>query len=471
MNPVKDKEIKQYIYERHRISERVFNTNMEPGDYESVFIDFLEDAHSERFNYCLEMVAAENESKREMVTWFRQNISKFVVLENFPSLSEHYIGMMFISKLYFQVLYLNLENLTGLDDPNITRLIGLGFYKEAHIWREHVNSEEDIIDVINYSLFFNKIDSRIERSILNALYEDRDYYKALVSISERIFRIIKDINPRELSELISVFLENAKEEAELYRQYSSVRIEDLNPQDIMVYARLLTRMFRLQEAVEALEYIQLRHKGFDDMAGVYDALGQAYTLMKRYDDAMKMFHCAIDSNPKNAEYYYHLGVLYMAMNAIGHAYFNMEIAAKRAQDADIKADAERYLCAIQTRVEEIVSNIPYMDSNLFLKTDVLYFEAIQSIKNDNIDDAIDNLKTVVRNYPDNVRAMSQLALCYILKARFDEAEEILKRAVAIDPYYIPAQRNLANLNEIRKEYDRDKDYLRRLREHLIAGMF
>ena len=71
--------------------------------------------------------------------------------------------------------------------------------------------------------------------------------------------------------------------------------------------------------------------------------------------------------------------------------------------------------------------------------------ALAALKTGGFDHAVFHFEQALKLDPRNIRAMTNLATCYIEKKDFTEAEELLRRALAIDGGFAPARQNLEQL--------------------------
>lgn len=91
------------------------------------------------------------------------------------------------------------------------------------------------------------------------------------------------------------------------------------------------------------------------------------------------------------------------------------------------------------------------------KNSAHYKEAMNSIKNNNVSDAIDELKLCLKFNPKSVSALNLLGLAYYLKCRFDKAEKIWRKSLSLQRDNNKARDYLElitkdDFKEIRKEY-------------------
>jgi len=91
------------------------------------------------------------------------------------------------------------------------------------------------------------------------------------------------------------------------------------------------------------------------------------------------------------------------------------------------------------------------------KNNAHYKEAINSIKNNNVSDAIDDLKLCLKFNSKSVSALNLLGLAYYLKCRFDKAEKIWRKSLSLQKDNNKARDYLElitkqDFKEIRREY-------------------
>ena len=64
-----------------------------------------------------------------------------------------------------------------------------------------------------------------------------------------------------------------------------------------------------------------------------------------------------------------------------------------------------------------------------------------------VDEAVTYFDRVLRTDPNNVFALTNLAVCYISKKEYEKARSVLKKVLKIQPGFMPAQKNLEKLEQ------------------------
>lgn len=457
----------RYAESRHELARRLFG---DAEDRESVFIPFIEDARSRRFAGCLENVAKEGREKQKLVDWFGTNLRRFISLRNYPSLSEMYVSRALLAKLFLELIYLRVEELEGLDDKSISRMLGIAVYKESRLWREEVEKEESSLDMLRYlpGIAPDK-ELKHRKEMIGQMRYSLAESKTLVAVSERIFTMVKDKKPGDVARDIDDFLMRTERKAKRYRALAGK--DRLTRGERLEYAGLLVEMFRLEDAKEILKGMEEKNLKDGCQKELHNQLG--YIAMKEGDmeGARDLFRAALGLDPGDAVASFRLGTIYMEQGFLGFSYYLIEKASKGKLGPELKGEAAVILDHLGRMIRDRIKDRPDLDLERYVETERKYAQGLQLIQEQRMEEALSILREALELDPENARIMTQLALCHILEADFDEGQRLLKEAVAKNPKYVPANRNLAVLDQVREEYEKDPQYLEKLRDNLIKGHF
>jgi tetratricopeptide (TPR) repeat protein len=161
---------------------------------------------------------------------------------------------------------------------------------------------------------------------------------------------------------------------------------------------------------KALEACRRASELNNQLASVHATLGMISQGQGKYDVSVREFQRAIELDPTSDSAYRGLADSYMAVRK------NSEADATYKQAIDIRKD--------------------YWGGYSYLGA--FYF------KNARYDDAAAQFRRVIELAPENVRGYTNLGAVYILQGKLPQAEETLKRSLAIEPNY-RAYSNLATL--------------------------
>ncbi len=457
----------RYAESRDELAQRLFG---DAEDRESVFIPFIEDARSRRFSGCLERVSKEGGGRQKMADWFRANFRRFLSLRNYPSLSERYVSRALLAKLFLELVYLRLEELEGLGDESISRMLGIAVYKESRLWREEVEKEESSLDMLRYLPGIAPDEElKHRKEMIDQMRYSLAESKTLIAVSERIFTLVKDKGSEDIARDIDDFLMRAERKAKRYRALAGK--ERLTRDEKMEYAGLLVEMFRLEDAKGILGSLAENELEEVRLKELHTQLGYIAEKEGDMEGAREHFRAALDVDPECAAASFHLGTIYMEQGYLGFAYYLIEKASQGKLGPELKWEADEILDHLGKMIRDMIKDRPDLTLERYIEMERNYARGLQLIREQRMEEALSILQEALDMDPENPRIMTQLALCHILEANFDEGQRLLEGAVAKNPKYVPAGRNLAVLGQIREEYEKDPLYLEKLRDNLIKGHF
>jgi tetratricopeptide (TPR) repeat protein len=75
--------------------------------------------------------------------------------------------------------------------------------------------------------------------------------------------------------------------------------------------------------------------------------------------------------------------------------------------------------------------------------------ALDMLNNEQYDDAIAIFESIVENQPEHVQSYGNLGICCLMLNRYEQSRAYFEHALALDPDYGPALRNLIILEDVR----------------------
>lgn len=183
-------------------------------------------------------------------------------------------------------------------------------------------------------------------------------------------------------------------------------------------------MVQANTAEEYVADLRRRLAANPDCGTTHYNLGVALMGLKRYEEAEKEFHSALENSPTLAEAYVQLGGIALQRNDMDKCiYYNKMSVRSRAGFA--------------------------------LGFGNLGFLYLQS---GDVDEAIRNLKKAIAYNPIFIQAYANLANAYLMKGLVDESIEASLKALEIEPNFAISHNNLAIAYLEKKEYQKASEH-------------
>jgi len=176
---------------------------------------------------------------------------------------------------------------------------------------------------------------------------------------------------------------------------------------IRLLSHALTKQQRLAEAEEQIRFGLSLEPEFPQL---HEDLGSVLALQGNLEAAVEAFEKAIALQPALPLAHRKLA---QALTALGRA-----DDAEEALQTYVEADEERSMVV----------------------------GAVEQMRAGDVDDAIDGLKSILRQFPNSVNAMRHLATCYLSKkTQLEDAEALVRRATQLAPSFAGAWMTLASV--------------------------
>jgi tetratricopeptide (TPR) repeat protein len=180
-------------------------------------------------------------------------------------------------------------------------------------------------------------------------------------------------------------------------------------------------------------------------------LGNAYGMLKRFEQAYQALFEATKINPSDATLWHNLAQSARYTMRTGEALSYFERAVELETD---QSQARKFTKEVDFTRKIVASELKLRGRGFTLEQLIeqqsLFREANNLMESHHWAEAEESLRRVIDIADVLPQPWGNLGLCLIMQRRFDEAEAALRRALVIDRKYDLAQQNLKALPEIRK---------------------
>ncbi|EFH89975.1 TPR repeat-containing protein [Ktedonobacter racemifer DSM 44963] len=182
-------------------------------------------------------------------------------------------------------------------------------------------------------------------------------------------------------------------------------------------------------------------------------LGLAHGMLKHYQQSYDVFGEAISINPTIAELWYNRGLACSSMARPAEAVRNFERAVELTKN-DMSEMARKFAVHLEESRQELQEAMQAHETGItleqYIEREERFTQAMSLVRQGKWPEAellfrqLTETKSRIPSYWGN------LGVCLMMQFRYDEAEEVLKQALTIDPDYPIARDNLKKLPEIRR---------------------
>jgi tetratricopeptide (TPR) repeat protein len=298
-----------------------------------------------------------------------------------------------------------------------------------------------------------------------AVMATSDPVAGLKVLDDAIARLGKE-KAKPLRQVRIAFLAQQNRTSEMEQSFREL-IRDYPKEEEFQYA--LARFYASQGRVDDAERV-MRSVVALDPNDLEARLGLAQFLaqMRSPEAAEKALEAFVAENPNQLELRSALGRLYEANKKPDAALAVYEELAKRDPKSRPGLFARVRVGALKIVKGDVSGGTKLIDAVLVDEpdnADALLIRAGLRVQNKQFNDAIADVRTVLRKEPNNVRAMLLLARTHTLMNDRVLAKDAYRRMLAADPKNADAPRELAALEAMDKNFDAAEDVLRaRLKE-------
>jgi tetratricopeptide (TPR) repeat protein len=182
-------------------------------------------------------------------------------------------------------------------------------------------------------------------------------------------------------------------------------------------------------------------------------LGLAHGMLKHYQQSYDVFSEAISIDPTVAEFWYNHGLSCSFMARPAEAVRDFEHAVELAKN-ETSEMARKFAVQLQVSRQELQEAMQVYETGItleqYIEREERFTQAMSLVKQEKWQEAELLFRQLTETGSPIPSYWGNLGVCLVMQLRYDEAEEVLKRALAIEPDYPIARDNLKKLPEIRR---------------------
>lgn len=182
------------------------------------------------------------------------------------------------------------------------------------------------------------------------------------------------------------------------------------------------------------------------------SLGIANMMLQNYEESYDALTEALTITQNDADLWFNRGMASRLTMRSGQSLRDFERAAELAGNSDIAKQVAGEL-KFSRKFAESSLKLRGRDFTLdqLIEQEDLFQRAVDMMSVSHWEEAEAAFRRVIAMGDGPPQPWGNLGNCLIMQERYDEAEEALKRAIALDRHYEIAKRNLAALPEIRRK--------------------
>jgi tetratricopeptide (TPR) repeat protein len=193
----------------------------------------------------------------------------------------------------------------------------------------------------------------------------------------------------------------------------------------------------------AMEEFSLALKRDPYLDASYFGMGTAYAMLEEFDEAYRYLKQAIELNPGEEAYYHNLGNTCLKLLRISEAYRCYQkylLLAPNGDQAVEMSNKLRFLeQSIRKDTKECKSELSIEE---MLAQETIFQTGFDHLSHGNYDEAIACFEQVLEKEPNHHQSYGNIGVALMSKGEFECAEQILRKALELEPSYQPAQQNL-----------------------------
>ena len=196
----------------------------------------------------------------------------------------------------------------------------------------------------------------------------------------------------------------------------------------------------------------LRHaRSAKQRSWALEHMGIALARQHHYDAAYEALSRALEEEPAQPTLWLNRGITARYVMRMGRSVRDLEQALALSQGGALSAQCADEL-AFSRRLAEDDRAMRGPDFTLdeLIEQQELFHQGIDLMENQQWDEAARLFRRVIAMGDCLPQPWGNLGGCLLMEKRYDEAEEALQRAIALDPQYIFARANLATLEQSRR---------------------
>jgi tetratricopeptide (TPR) repeat protein len=186
---------------------------------------------------------------------------------------------------------------------------------------------------------------------------------------------------------------------------------------------------------------------------VLSLLGLAHGMLKHYQQSYDVFSEAIALDPTQAEFWYNHGMACHYMSRPAEMVRDFERAVELTKN-DTSEMARRFALQLEESRQELQEAMEAHETDItfeqYLEREQRFTQALSLVRQDKWQEAERLFRQLTETGSRVPSYWGNLGVSLMMQFRYDEAEEALKQALAVDPDYSIARDNLKKVPELRR---------------------
>jgi tetratricopeptide (TPR) repeat protein len=186
-------------------------------------------------------------------------------------------------------------------------------------------------------------------------------------------------------------------------------------------------------------------------ADVLGQLGTAHAMLQNFAESYTVLTEALELAPNNAELWYNRGLASRFTSRFGRSLQDFERAAELNTISELSKRFNEELKFSRKAVKDSLKmRGPNFTLDQLIEQEDQFQRGLELMEASEWKEAEQAFQAVIAIGDCLPQPWGNLGMCFMMQARYDEAEAALKRALVIDPKYAIAKQNLAALPETRR---------------------
>jgi len=186
---------------------------------------------------------------------------------------------------------------------------------------------------------------------------------------------------------------------------------------------------------------------------VLTLLGLAHGMLKQYQQSYDVFSEAIGIDPTVAELWHNRALACHYMARPGEAVRDFERAVELSNNETNEMD-RKFALQLEEGRQELQEAMQAHEADItfeqYMEREERFTQALRRVRQEQWQEAERLFRQLTETGSRIPSYWGNLGVCLMMQLRYDEAEEVLKQALALDPDYPIARDNLKKLPEIRR---------------------